>query len=71
MDMHDKIARYLYSNYSIEPRKPDNVFRLRYESGKEEILFNYKVSTGTGGMEMQYTVNAAPDGKIQKVFTTK
>ncbi len=71
MDMHDKIARYLYSNYSIEPRKPDNIFRLRYESGKEEILFNYKVSTGTGGMEMQYTVNAAPDGKIQKVFTTK
>ena len=71
MDMHSMISQYLYSNYSVEPRKLDSAFRLKYDSGKEEILFNYKFPGNIGGIETQYTVSATADGKIQKVYTTK
>lgn len=71
MDMHSMISRYLYSNYSVEPRKLDSAFRLKYDSGKEEILFNYKFPGNIGGIETQYTVSATADGKIQKIYTTK
>lgn len=71
MDIHAKISRYLYSNYSVEPRKLDSAFRLRYQSGKEELVFNYKFPAGEDGMETQYTVSASTDGEIKKVFTTK
>lgn len=71
MDIHAKISGYLYANYSVKPRKLDSAFRLKYESGKEEIMFNYKFPANTEGIETQYTVCVTADGEIQNVFTTK
>ncbi len=71
MEIHGRIAEYLYSNYSVEPRKPDSAFRLKYENGEEEMMFNYKFPSGTDGIEKEYIVSAKADGTIQKVYTTK
>lgn len=71
MEIHGRIAEYLYSNYSVEPRKPDSAFRLKYENGEEEIMFNYKFPSGTGGIDKEYIVSAKADGTIQKVYTTR
>lgn len=71
MEIHNTISRHLYSNYSVKPRGLDSAFRLRYGSGKETILFNYRIDTGEGKPDLLYTVSSTSGGKILNVFTTK
>lgn len=71
-DMHSMIARHLYSNYKVNARKPESIFRLKYTDGSEEYRFTYMTgSHDDGGIKSYITVSSDPEGKINNVFSTK
>lgn len=71
-DMHSMIARHLYSNYKVDARKPESIFRLKYTDGSEEYRFTYMTgSHDDGGIKSYITVSSDPEGKINNVFSTK
>ena len=69
--IHSMISEYLYGNYNVEVRKPDDIFRIRFSDGREEFRFTYSVGTSGNDIKTGYMVTATPQGKINNVFSTK
>lgn len=69
-EIHDRIGQYLYAQYGIAPREVDQVLRLDYPDGYQEMNFNYKVARQEDWEEV-VTVITSTKGDIRKVFSTR
>lgn len=65
------VETYLYSQYNIKPGEPENIFRVKYNDGKEELMFKYITRTSMPGIQRQYNVSVSKEGKVNRVITTR
>ncbi len=70
MQIHDTMARHLYSNYGITPRPASVVLKISYANGQKELMFDYDLSDERN-MPTHYVVKAEMDGKVKGVYATK
>ncbi len=68
--IHSTINDYLYSNYKIQPRELNNVFKINYANKKEEMLFEYKMDINQT-LPGKLIVSTSSNGCIKKVYTSK
>ncbi len=67
--IHSMVNDYLYSQYNIEPRSLDGIFKTSYASGKEELSFFYDNSTDEHQNKIIVTTDSK--GEVQDVYTSK
>ncbi len=68
-EIHNKINDHLYMHYGIEPRPADDIFRLKYADGSQELVFGY--NTPLLDSVQQLIVTSDPDGKVKKVCSSR
>jgi len=68
--IHDTIGQHLYANYGIKPRPVEEVLKIKYSNGQEEMKFNYDL-TSERQIPTRFVVTTSSDGKIKSVYTTR
>lgn len=68
--IHDTIGQHLYANYGIKPRPMEEVLKIKYSNGQEEMKFNYDL-TSERQIPARFVVTTSSDGKIKSVYTTR
>ena len=68
--VHAAIDQYLYSNYGIKPRPVDEILKIKYKNGQEELKFNYDL-TSERKIPTRLIVTTNTDGKVKSVYATK
>lgn len=68
--IHVIIGQFLYANYGIKPRPVDEIFKIKYNNGQEELKFNYDL-TSERKIPTRFVVTTSTDGKIKSVYTTR
>lgn len=68
--IHDTIGQHLYANYGIKPRPVEEVLKIKYSNGQEEMKFNYDL-TSERQIPARFVVTTSSDGKIKSVYTTR
>ncbi len=68
--MHSMVNDYLYSQYNIEPRSLDSIFRINYPGGKEELSFCYDNTTDEKHPN-KIIVTTDAQGGVKDVLTSK
>ena len=68
--IHDTIGQHLYANYGIKPRPMEEVLKIKYSNGQEEMKFNYDL-TSERQIPTRFVVTTSSDGKIKSVYTTR
>lgn len=68
--IHDTIGQHLYANYGIKPRPMEEVLKIKYSNGQEEMKFNYDL-TSERQISARFVVTTSSDGKIKSVYTTR
>lgn len=68
--IHATIGQHLYANYGIKPRPVEEVLKIKYSNGQEEMKFNYDL-TSERQIPTRFVVTTSSDGKIKSVYTTR
>ena len=68
--IHATIGQHLYANYGIKPRPMEEVLKIKYSNGQEEMKFNYDL-TSERQIPTRFVVTTSSDGKIKSVYTTR
>ena len=68
--IHATIGQYLYTNYGIKPRPVEEILKIKYNNGQEELIFNYDL-TSEKKIPTRWVVTTSTDGKIKRVYSTK
>ena len=68
--IHATIGQYLYTNYGIKPRPVEEILKIKYNNGQEELKFNYDL-TSERKIPTRWVVTTSTDGKIKRVYSTK
>lgn len=68
--IHTTIDQYLYANYGIQPRPVDQILKIKYNNGQEELKFNYDL-TNERKNPTRIIVTTSSEGKIKSVCSTK
>ena len=68
--IHATIGQHLYASYGIKPRPMEEVLKIKYSNGQEEMKFNYDL-TSERQIPARFVVTTSSDGKIKSVYTTR
>lgn len=68
--IHATIGQHLYASYGIKPRPMEEVLKIKYSNGQEEMKFNYDL-TSERQIPTRFVVTTSSDGKIKSVYTTR
>ncbi len=68
-EIRQKVDEHLYSYYGIDPRPVNNIFKVKYADGTQELLFDYILRNAFLTQQMIVTVGL--DGQIKKVYASK
>ena len=68
--IHDTIGQHLYASYGIKPRPVEEILKIKYSNGQEEMKFNYDL-TSERQIPARFVVTTSSDGKIKSVYTTR
>lgn len=68
--IHEMIGQHLYANYGIKPRPVEEILKIKYNNGQEELKFNYDL-TSERKTPTRFVVTTSTDGKIKSVYTTR
>ena len=68
--IHTTIGQHLYASYGIKPRPVEEVLKIKYSNGQEEMKFNYDL-TSERQIPTRFVVTTSSDGKIKSVYTTR
>lgn len=68
--IHDTIGQHLYASYGIKPRPVEEILKIKYSNGQEEMKFNYDL-TSERQIPTRFVVTTSSDGKIKSVYTTR
>ncbi len=68
-EIHQKVNEHLYAYYGIEPRPLNNIFKVKFKDGTEELLFDYILREAF--LPEQMIVTADLDGRIKKIYSSK
>lgn len=66
----ERIGEELYRAYGLPPREPETVKRVKFRNGQERLLFSY-YDECQDESDRIWKVISYPDGKIEKVLTSK
>ena len=66
--IHATIGQHLYASYGIKPRPMEEVLKIKYSNGQEEMKFNYDL-TSERQIPARFVVTTSSDGKIKSVYT--
>lgn len=69
VEIREKMNKYLYSNYNIEPRSLSFVVKNRYETGVEEYEFYYSAQKGDDSGD--HVAITDTEGNLKSIFSTK
>ena len=68
--IHATIGQHLYASYGIKPRPMEEVLKIKYSNGQEEMKFNYDL-TSERQIPARFVVTTSSDVKIKSVYTTR
>ena len=68
--IHATIGQHLYASYGIKPRPVEEILKIKYSNGQEEMKFNYDL-TSERQIPTRFVVTTSSDGKIKSVYTTR
>ena len=68
--IHATIGQHLYASYGIKPRPMEEVLKIKYSNGQEEMKFNYDL-TSERQIPARFVVTTSSDGKIKSAYTTR
>ena len=68
--IHATIGQHLYASYGIKPRPVEEILKIKYSNGQEEMKFNYDL-TSERQIPARFVVTTSSDGKIKSVYTTR